>query len=270
MPSIRRLLSIALFCLFAAAIPAGYAAAPEDAQAVREEPESDTVQPAETPAEEEAQDEEALEEQGDAARKTYEMVTGIVEKLKPAEQKHFFMIYTNYNLIGTVRVVQADVSKAIDACSQNNPDMEDRLRTRFKDWNGAVDPVLKEADANLNNMVLAQDYLPQKKIKAVFKSVDDTRMKTTGRIEKKPVTTKDACEYLLGKMDETQETMISILRDTLVTFPQAFPDAETESAPEKPQQPEKEPENKSEAQPDTQKKPQAEPAEDNADPGTGL
>jgi hypothetical protein len=215
-------------------------------EAVKAEAAAAPAEPETAPAEEkeEAQDQEALAEQKGAAKKTYDMVSGIVEKLKPEEQKHFFMIYNNYNLIDTVKVVQTDVGKAIDGCAGNNPEMTDELRSRFKGWNDAVNPLIKDAEANMNNMVLAQDYLPENEFKKVFKSVDDTRKKSNSRIEKIPVTSKDACEYLLGKMDETQGSMLALLKSTLITFPQMFPNAENadqnpkeESAPE--QAPEK-------------------------------
>jgi hypothetical protein len=149
----------------------------------------------------------------------------IMQKIKPEEQKHFFMTYSSYNMIGTVKMVRTDVGNAIADCGKNNPEMKEKLDARFKTWNEAVDPVMKEAEAHIENMVLAQDYAKKEDILDIYKTVDEAREKSNKRIDKVPVTTPEACQFLLEKMDETQENMISLLRTTLVTFPQAFPDA---------------------------------------------
>lgn len=182
------------------------------------------VSPLQTYAQQEGQDEAALQEQTEAAQAVYDMTSELMKKLEERDQQHFFMTYSNYNLIETVKVVRGDVSNAINECSKNNPDMESELRGRFQAWNGAVDPLLDEAKGNLNNMVIAQDYVPEKDIRAIFNAIDTARKETSARMEKVPVTTQEACEYLLEKMDETQESMVSILRSTLVSFPQTFPD----------------------------------------------
>lgn len=179
-------------------------------------------------AEEEGQDQEALAEQRAAAKQAYDKVSAIVESLAEREQKHFMMIYSNYNLIQTVKTVRDDVAAAVEACGEENPDMEEELKARFEDWKGAVEPMIDRASANLNNMVLAQDYLPGGEMKTVFKAIDEAREKTAARLEKVPVTTKEACEYLLSKMDDTQENMIQLLERTLVSFSQAFPDSEAD------------------------------------------
>ncbi|MCF8495745.1 MAG: hypothetical protein K9G62_03660 [Alphaproteobacteria bacterium] len=160
--------------------------------------------------------------------KIYNMVINLIMKKKPAEQKHFFMTYTNYNIIETVKIVQKDVGNAIDKCGENNPDMKENLDTRYKSWNDAVNPIIKDAEANLHNMMLAQDYAKKQDIEAIFKEVDDTRDRTQSEIEKIPVTTPEACKYLLEKMDETQTNMVELLKNTLLSFSQVFPEAADE------------------------------------------
>ncbi len=161
----------------------------------------------------------ARKERKESAEKTFGKVTGMMMSLEEHEQKHFFLAYTNYNLIETVKVVQGDVKKAINKCGENNPDMKGSLDARFKAWNKAVNPLIKEAEGNYKNMLVAQDYASKKELKDIFNSVDETREKTYDQIEKIPVTTPEACQYLINKMDETEESMLSILRSTLVSAP---------------------------------------------------
>ena len=164
----------------------------------------------------------ALTTQSNSSQKTFSMLRELMNKIDKQEQRHLFMIYNNYNLIEAVKTVQTDISKTITDCSQNNPDMKNRLEKRFALWDSAVTPVLEEAKGHLNNMVIAQSYAKSKDIKAIFTSVDKTRKDTAARLDKVHVTTKDACEFLLGKIDETQDTMISLLKSTLINAPQTY------------------------------------------------
>lgn len=175
----------------------------------------------------------ANEERKAAAEDTYVMISELIDGLPPRQQKHFMVAYSNYNLIETVKTVQKDVGTAVDKCGENNPDMKADLDARFKDWKADVEPSIKEARSNFDNMLLAQDYASKKEVKAIFNSVDLTREKTYDQIQKIPVTSPEACQYLLSKMDETQARMIQILQTTLVTFPKIFEgldDTEQDSA----------------------------------------
>ncbi len=160
-----------------------------------------------------------------------------MENIGPQEQQHFYMAYNNYNLIETVKIVQKDVSSAVDGCGENDPDMERALKGRFAAWNDAINPVLEEAKGHLDNMVVAQDYAKPDNIREIFDSLDETRKRTDARIDKIPVTTKEACEFLLGKMDETQDSMVSLLSSTLVSMPQTFQEQPQEEEPEKEEEP---------------------------------
>lgn len=138
------------------------------------------------------------------------------------DRRHFYTLYNNNNLISTVTYVRDHIGEAIDACSENNPDMEDDLRARYKKWTDAVNEKLEEAEAQVENMVLVQEYASDDAINEVLKQADDLRAKTQENVERIPVTSPEACEYLLNKMDETQETMLRYLGTVLVAMPQAM------------------------------------------------
>ena len=159
-----------------------------------------------------------------AVAKATDALKDVGQDLKEDDAKHFFMTYQNYNLIGTVKMVQTDVGNAIKACGDNNPEMKDTLDGRFTDWSNAVNPVIEEADANINNMVVAQEYTSPAKVKKVFKALDEARVATNASVEKTPVTTKDACESLLDTMDDTEKNLIELLRSTLVSYGRLYPE----------------------------------------------
>ncbi|MGQ0527898.1 MAG: hypothetical protein ACT4OY_07740 [Alphaproteobacteria bacterium] len=172
-----------------------------------------------------------IEKYQDKTEEVYAQLKEIADGLTGPEEKHFGMIYNNYNLIGTVKMVQEDVGKAIDACSDANPDMENALRGRYQQWKDMVDPVVEDAEAHLGNMVSAQDYTAPKKIKSLFKAVDQTRKFTNTQVKKTPVTTKKACEYLLDKMGETDKNLTRLLKETLMSVPPEVEGTPQEEAP---------------------------------------
>ena len=144
----------------------------------------------------------------------------ITKDLDKAQRRHFYMIYNNHNLISTVKHVRKDVSDAIDACSEKNPDMKDDLSKRFDEWKAAVNEQMEAAEGARDNMIIAQDYASEKDIRGVMKQADSLRDELQGKRARAPVTSKEACEYLLNKMDETQTNMLSLLNATLVSLPQ--------------------------------------------------
>lgn len=133
---------------------------------------------------------------------------------------HFQAIAGSHNLIEVVKMVQGDVENAIERCSENNPDMEDALETRYDEWEDAIEPIIEEAEANVDNMISVQDYAKSRDIRKILDFMDETREEKTSDVDKIPVTTPEACEYLRNKMDETEDNLTQLLRSTLVSLPQ--------------------------------------------------
>ncbi|MGB4107878.1 MAG: hypothetical protein WBK55_08800 [Alphaproteobacteria bacterium] len=207
------------------------AAPPVDAEKAQEKTEEKQQEKKEEKKEEAPKQENAVKEElppeaeahKKAAEESFRLTKEVAEKLGPDEQKHFFILYNNYNLISTVKMVKGDVAAAVTACGKENPDMKEGLDARLTEWSGAIDPAVKDADANIENMIIAQEYAKSADIKKVFKSLDKTRKLANAQVEKVPVTTKDACEYLRDKMSDTQTNFVRLLQSTLMSAPQIAP-----------------------------------------------
>ncbi len=145
----------------------------------------------------------------------------IMANLDSREVQHFAVVIVNYNLLSTVKAVEEDISHAVAGCSEKNPEMTETVNTRFSTWKEAVGGAMQEAVANVNNMVLAQSYVEKTEYESLFGLIEDVRKYNSSRFEKTPVTTPEACEYMISKMDETQEQMVSMLRATLASYPSA-------------------------------------------------
>ena len=144
------------------------------------------------------------------------------EGLDKQSRRHFNVMYGNYNMVHVVKTVRESVDEAVTECGKSNEDLKQPLETRFAEWKNAVNPLLKEASANVDNMVLVQDYASKKDIRNFFKLIDKVRKDTRKEVKRVPVTTKEACEYLLENMDKTQPRMMELLEATLVTLPRAM------------------------------------------------
>ncbi len=156
---------------------------------------------------------------GEQSRALRGKVANLLKNLSQEEVTHFLVMYTNYNIYSMVKAVSEDVGVAVDACAENNKEMADDLNRRFDEWTGNVGGTMKEAYANLKNLSLAQTYIPQSEVEMIFDLVDKVRSVNSSRFEAIPVTTPEACEFMLSKMDETEDSMNRMLQATLVSYP---------------------------------------------------
>lgn len=148
--------------------------------------------------------------------------------------RHFSIVYSNYNMIKVVETVENDVGLAVDKCGEVHADMKAPLQDRYKLWKDGIEPIVKQAEEHVNTMVLSQEYAKPSDIRDFFKKIDKERKAHDKDVKKVPVTSKEACEFLLKTMDSTQEQLTSLLQATLVSTPQAVQRAlEEEQAAQK-------------------------------------
>lgn len=146
----------------------------------------------------------------------FEAMEGIVAELSEPDQKHFIGIYHTHALIGTVENVRADMQRAVLSCAEENPDLAEDLTGRFEGWEEAVNPVLGEAQAQVKNMVLAQDYKKPKALRAFLRDMDEVRAKTAASLATVPVVSEKACKKFYKTMGKTQDGLVVLLQETLV------------------------------------------------------
>ena len=147
------------------------------------------------------------------------MVSDLVPTLTRDETAHFISMYKNYTIYSMVKAVDKDVENAVSKCADNNKSMADELDSRFEEWEKKIRVTLKEAHANINNMAISQSYVPQSNLKTMFGLIEEIRSVNSSRFETTPVTTPEACEFMISKMDETEESMGRMLKETLSSYP---------------------------------------------------
>jgi len=159
-----------------------------------------------------------------------EKVEGFTEGFDEASEKHFYALYGSYNIIKVVEDVRTQVEGAVAQCGDANPDIKDKMDSRFKVWDEEISPIMKDANANVKNMTIAQDYAKPREIRKLLKFIDKKRESKNEDIKKYPVTSVEACEDLHDKMDDTQENLAALLQTTLISLPNALLSVEEEDA----------------------------------------
>ena len=111
-------------------------------------------------------------------------------------------------MVKVVEEVESSIGKAVKSCGDANTELKDRMDARFDAWNDAVDPVIKDVNAHINNMLFAQEYAKPKAIKKIFKLIDKTRKEHQDKVDKVPVSAAAECEALIKRMDKSQNNMM--------------------------------------------------------------
>lgn len=140
----------------------------------------------------------------------------LLDTLPKQNKEVFFVLRNKHNVIRSIGVVQRDVKGAVRACGKENKDLKKPMNARFKQWEKAVLPILKEAKKFLAVELKEQEAFHITDYKHVTKLNDKAYEFSDSKIEKRPVTTKEACESLLQSMDRTEDALVSLLQDILL------------------------------------------------------
>lgn len=149
--------------------------------------------------------------------KWIEAENALIDPLAAKDKESIFILRNKHSVIRVIRVVERDIQNAVKSCGDKNPEMKEQIEGRFKQWQGAVVPILDTAKKQLDKDIAAQTIVPVKDLKNVLKLNDKAYEDGEKLVEKQPVSTKEACEGLIKSMDRTEDEMISLLQQTLLT-----------------------------------------------------
>lgn len=127
-------------------------------------------------------------------------------------------IRNGFGMIRAVGIVRDDVSNAVGLCGKANPDMKEAMAGRFKNMAGALDPVLKQKDAEIETAIKDVGFRSPDKVRTYLRLIDESAHYADSKIDKTVVTTKEACQGLLESMDRTQPEIIRLLEG--IVWPQ--------------------------------------------------
>jgi hypothetical protein len=181
--------------------------------------------------EKKAEDHTALKTDNPYLSKFEQKSKQFATELGGEELKHLYHIRESFGAIQAIKIVRRDVSSAVKACGKANPDLKASMNERFSSWTATVDPAVKTKEAEIESAILAQTYTKPKEIKDYLKLIEQTADYANRQIDKRIVTTPEACNGLLQSMDKTERVVTDLVADmALVPWP---PEQTSESAGEK-------------------------------------
>lgn len=148
--------------------------------------------------------------------KWIEAENALLDSLPKQNEKVFFILRNKHSVIRTIRVVRRDIKNAVKSCGRKNKDLKVSMNRRFKEWENAVLPILKEAEKFLKIELKEQEAFYVGDYHHVMKLNDKAYSFSESKVNKTPVTTKEACEGLLTSMDRTEDSLLSLLQDILL------------------------------------------------------
>lgn len=183
---------------------------PKAAQ-TQEAPEEQVTDPETVPSKQAIKDSEKL----------HDAIEELIEDLPETQQRHFLTLYHTHNIVSVVKTVRHDIGSAVKACGEKNPDMASKMDKRFAGWKEKTAPILTEAEGQINNMIIAQDYAPPQEITQILNLANQIRAKGEAALNKVPVSSKEACESLYKTMKKSQNDVVKMMRETLISIPHA-------------------------------------------------
>lgn len=140
----------------------------------------------------------------------------LLDTLPKQNKDVFFVLRNKHGVMRSIKMVQRDVKNAVDACGKENADLKAPMRARYKDWEKAVNPILKEADKFLKTELKQQEAFHVSDYRHIMKLNDKAYEFSESQIQKTPVTSPEACQGLLESMDSTEDKLVSLLQTILL------------------------------------------------------
>lgn len=135
----------------------------------------------------------------------------LVAPLTQAQMQDLYIMRDGYGILQSVNIVVRDVGNAVRLCGEDNPDLKKDMDARYKKWETAVSPVLKDNMAKLQKTIDQQTFTSPKMIRDYFKALDDATAYAEKKFDKRVVTTPEACNKLRDSMDDTQGALVKLL-----------------------------------------------------------
>ncbi len=139
----------------------------------------------------------------------------ILDGLTENQTKQFAAIRSSHGVIRAVEDVRKNISEAAESCSKHNPEFAKSMQKRTGEWQGEIDPLIKDAKARLDSMVKLQDFASPMETKSYLKKIDEAVAFKSKSMKSIPITEKKECKKLLGTMDDTEDDLKELLVETL-------------------------------------------------------
>jgi hypothetical protein len=139
--------------------------------------------------------------------------TALGDKLDKNALKHLYYVREGFGATRAVMLVRRDVDAAVKACGKANPDMKKGLDAEFAEWAAEVDPIVKQNEVMINRAIDEQTYIKPKEIHDYLKLIQQAGEHANKEIDKRIITTPEACSSLEKSMDDTRGAVSKLLSE---------------------------------------------------------
>ena len=140
----------------------------------------------------------------------------MIDSLPQENQKVFFVLRNKHSVIRSVKMVSRDVENAVKSCAKENEEIAAEIKSRFSEWENAVNPILKDAEKFLAKELKEQEAFHTSDYKKITKLNDKAFNFSEKQIKKTPVTSLKSCKGLLKSMNKSEDKLVNLLQDILL------------------------------------------------------
>ncbi len=140
----------------------------------------------------------------------------LIATLSEKDKETFFIVRNKHSVVRSLRLVRDDIGNAVKGCGKENPDLKKDMDARFKDWQDAVMPILKEADKFLKEEIDSQKVVYPSDFKYVLKLNDKAYEYGNSKMDKRVLTDEKSCNKLMESMDRSENELITLLQEILL------------------------------------------------------
>ncbi|GEM_PF-2809716 len=155
----------------------------------------------------------ALTESNPHMKEMNEKAKELAKVLTEEEARALAPIRDNFGVLRSIDIARKSVEEAVSLCAEKNPDLKNDITTRHKTWDSEIAAALKMQEKTLDKVVNKDRFKNPAQIKEYLGSIDKAAHYADESIEKKIITTPDACKNLMGSMDETQKTILGLVTE---------------------------------------------------------
>ena len=142
----------------------------------------------------------------------------LAQELTTEEAQRLNVVRENFGILRSIDVARNSVEEATKLCAEKNPDLSEKITARHKTWHSEIGKALDAQEKQLEESISSKNFAEPKKIEGYLDTIDRAAKHADENIEKKSVTTPEACTNLMNSMDNTQEVILGLV--TALSWPQ--------------------------------------------------
>ena len=150
----------------------------------------------------------------------------IMEGLDEEGISIFQIIRSKYGVVQAVKRVKDSVSQAVESCVKENSDIKDSMEREYSDWIDRIDPLLKESEKKLKDMMKLQRKISLVELQEYFALIDKEVEKREKELDAKPISNLKACMSMKKTMGVSKEKLAKLLEDELLLTKESVSDLE--------------------------------------------